>query len=231
MPVKVKPFDVLDLIKAHQRGESLLQASKRLGVSRPVLKREMIKAGHAPRSQSTAGIFRAAFMTPEQRLKQATAAHIAVRGKRQSRQHLIKRALFAEETVTPTGAERELMAMLQRRRQWGVSQKAVGIYNIDIALEESRIAVEVFGGNWHATGTHAARFRERTDYILNLGWAVVIVWVEKRRYPLTEAAADQIVAFIERSSRDKSLRTKEFVLLGNGKIPASHRESDGWPII
>lgn len=103
-------------------------------------------------------------------------------------------------------------------------QKAIGPYNADLAAYP--VAVEIFGGNWHARGRHAARFPDRVRYFLDQGWNLVIVWVlDRRRWqsaiPLTPAAADYIASFVQLTRRDPSTRGQYRVIWGDGKEAAT----------
>jgi very-short-patch-repair endonuclease len=98
-----------------------------------------------------------------------------------------------------------------------VPQKAVGIYNIDLAVEDTRIAIELFGGSWHSTGRHKARHHRRCKYLFDKGWAVVIVWVDKRRHPFGVGACKKIVALAEHRRTSPAPFGEYHVIFGNGK--------------
>src|SRR5260370_26203735 len=103
-------------------------------------------------------------------------------------------------------------------------QKAIGIYNCDLAVDS--IAVEIFGGGWHGYGRHKGRSLKRFNYLFNLGWNVVIVWIDGRRYPLSILAAQQIHSFTQLASSNPALRGQYWVIRGDGKLVASG-SSDG----
>ena len=83
-------------------------------------------------------------------------------------------------------------------------QIACGTYNLDIAVHP--VAVEIHGGAWHGYGTHGAGAIQRSRYILDAGWTLIVIWVNERRHPLSAAAADYVVALREESERDPALR-------------------------
>jgi very-short-patch-repair endonuclease len=100
------------------------------------------------------------------------------------------------------------------------SQWPEGSYNIDFALHESRIAVEVLG----TIVTHAARdrIRERTEHLLNRGWCVLFVyvgplWGGRRVVPDVGFVAEQIVALAERAGRGEPVHGRYRVIRGDGK--------------
>ena len=75
-------------------------------------------------------------------------------------------------------SERVLDEMLQAFGHHPVPQKAIGPYNVDLAV--GSVAVEVLGGEWHG---YKPRHRERTEQILDAGWSMVFVW-DTPTYPL-----------------------------------------------
>lgn len=231
MARKIEGIDTDDLIHRHEAGESLEAAAHRLNVSRPLLYRRLAEVGFRARNQSEAMFVRMARTPRLERLRLVKRAHDAVRGKRQTDEHRVKIAQTRERTIRPTRTERKLIALLRRRSFSVVAQKAVGPYNIDVAITEPPIAVEVFGGRWHATGRHAARFRKRTDYLLNHGWHVIIIWV-MRDYPLEVGAANEVVAFTKMLSSNPATQCQELVLRGDGKrCAAGHDQANGTPLI
>jgi hypothetical protein len=96
-------------------------------------------------------------------------------------------------------------------------QRACGPYNIDLLAGET-IAVEVYGGGWHANGRHAARHGERTRYLLDRGFDVVIVWVEKKYGRAWVGALKHVVADLERSDRTPSAVREYRVIRRRGEI-------------
>lgn len=53
--------------------------------------------------------------------------------------------------------------------------RAEGRYNIDVALPELELAVELFGWQ-HEGDEHSRKYRERCDFIMSCGWKMLIVW-------------------------------------------------------
>lgn len=214
------PTNVADLVARYTAGESILALSLATGVSRPTVVRRLIAAGCTIRDGSEANTIRMAKMTPESRMSLTKNAHAAVRGVAQSEEQRYKVASTIEAIGRVVSVyEAKLAEMLAARGVVVVPQKAVGRYNVDLAIAESRIAVEIFGGNWHAGGKHARRFRPRLDYLSDRGWHVVIVWCTKRN-PLTDLAADQVIAIHERIRSGETIDRKEHVIRGDGYLAA-----------
>lgn len=223
-----------DLVDTYVAGESELSISLRTGISRPTVRRRLLAAGVKIRSGSEANVLRMARMTPEARLALTDAAHTAVRGKPQSIEHRVKTALTIEANPgDPSKYEAEFSDLMNVRHPQValVRQKAVGPYNLDFALCESRVAVEIFGGNWHTGGRHGRRYRKRTDYLIDAGWLPVIIWV-KDAWPLTEFAADYVVSLHERIRGGEPRGRQEHVIRGNGDLgPVGEFKPDDGAII
>lgn len=215
--VKRIVLDCEMLYRRYLGGESENVIAKSLGVSRSVVKRNLLACGIARRGQSEAETLKWSRMTPEQRRVQVAAAHDAVRDTPQSEEHRCKIASGCERLLSNVSRiDRRCYAMLESCGLKPVLNKAIGRYNVDVALPESSIAVEIFGGYWHAAGSHATRFRKRFNYILDAGWTPVIIWVS-RDYPLEFGAIEYIAALPERMRLDESLRSQEHVIRGDGE--------------
>lgn len=201
------------VIERYVRGESVKSIASALGVSRATLTKWLQQQGVTLRTQTDANRTMAAARTPKQRAAYTEAAHNAVRGKRQSIEHRTRIARSRERNVTSASSSERLIGEWLSDLQ-PVPQKAVGPYNIDLAV--GPVAVEVFGGHWHATGHHAARTTKRARYILNEDWTLVIVWVTNR-HRLKPAVANYIRTVHEVARRGPSLRGQYRVIWGDGE--------------
>jgi very-short-patch-repair endonuclease len=114
-------------------------------------------------------------------------------------------------------AERLLLAELRARGIAVIPQQAVGPYNVDIGAHP--VAVEVWGGAWHFSRDHA----ERNRYLLDAGWHLLVVYVDKRSSPLTSGAADYVIAFLEEARRNPSIPREYRVIWGSGELFSSGR--------
>lgn len=213
----MKYLDIKTLCKSYLAGESAQALARRLNVSRPTINRRLLKAGIKIRSRSAACLLRTSKMTAAERSAQAAAAHDAVRGRRQTEEHRCKIALTNEVRQHNVSQTDRLCAEMFLARGFACKiNKAVGRYNIDVALTEYRIAVEIFGGNWHTAGRHAKRFRKRFDCIIDAGWLPVVIWVS-RDYPLESGAIEYVTTLMQNAALDESLRTQEHVIRGDGQ--------------
>jgi hypothetical protein len=215
-----RPITTLDghnLAELYQSGESTNSLAKRFGVSRSAIDRRLKQAGIALRTRSESEFVKNSRMTPDERRAQAAAANEALRGSRNSDETVCKRAIARERlllTVSP--AETYFMSLLTERGLTCSPQKACGKYNIDIAVAEGSISVDIFGGQWHSFGRHAARFGERNECLLNGGWLPIYIWVPSS-YALEPAAADYVVSLADSARRGEADRGKYRMIYGNAR--------------
>lgn len=222
------PIDADDLVRRYLSGESENALSRRYGVSRTVITRILRETETPRRGQTEANRILQASRTPEQRRAYTTAAHIARRGNKDPIERREQRAATRERRqlgVSP--AEMLLCKWLQERGITMTPQKAIGPYNVDLGTDT--IAVEIFGGGWHAYGRHRTRAPERYRYLLDRGINIVIIWVgDGRRMPqLLPATADYIATFYQLASNNPAVRGEYRVIWGDGKMmPASRVNLD-----
>lgn len=150
------------------------------------------------------------------RQRNTAAAHAAVLGVPRTIEDLSRRAIGKERTQAHTSdIERTLGAMLTERSVTFTFSKAVGPYNVDLAA--APVAVEVFGGGFHGSGRHRARFEKRSRYLFDAGWHLLIIWVDSQRHPLGIDAAEYVVAFLEHTRRDPATIREYRVIRGTGE--------------
>jgi len=214
---KIEISNLDNLLERYRLGESENKLASEAGINRWTFRQRLIKAGITPRGQSESERAKWASMTPDQRAAQTSASHDAARGRKIGIDELGRNALGRETSKKGSIFIEYWLAM--RFADLGYStiqQKAVGKYNIDVAINCPPVAVEIFGGSWHSTGKHAAKFHERTKYLFDAGWSVVIVWVDGRRYPIDIGAVNRINILAQDIRRDPSARRQYLVILGNG---------------
>ena len=225
-------IDSAEVVALYNSGRSVKALAGQFGVSRQVIDRRLKRAGITPRGRSESMYLRMSQTSEEERGRLSAAAHAAVRGKRQTFEHRCKIARSREASPSCVSRiERVCLGVLEDHGFACTPQKAVGPYNIDVAIGVPPIAVEIFGGHWHASGSHAGRFRKRTDYILDAGWVPVYVWVT-RDYPFEVGAVEYIVALAEQMRRGEPVRREEHMIRGDGEITTiGERNLNGLPVI
>lgn len=214
------PISDEELAQRYINGESEKALAEALHASRSVISRHLQIMGIERRTASEANYVMSAQMTPEQRSERAKAAHDAVRGTKRSFDELCKRALARQAkpyNVSPV--EVQISQWLQELGLHPIPQLAIGPYNADLAI--GPIAVEIFGGSWHAYGSHVARAGKRLNYFLDQGWSLVFIWVDTVKWPLTVDCAKYVASFYQIASIDPSIGGQYRVIRGDGQeIPA-----------
>jgi very-short-patch-repair endonuclease len=201
-------------------------------ISRPVITRILREHGVDLRSRSEAEFskWRRIKQDPALVRRQCGAAWKAVLGSKKSETSKIAAAMSRCRRVGLH--EEELAALLRERDLDVVEQLPVGPYNLDLAVESTRFAVEVIGSNSRQA---YARMRERTEYLLDRGWTVVFVPLRtgpQHLDPGLPAIADEIVALSKIRRPDHAARGQYGVVGRHGKpTPFCRRELDGLPVI
>lgn len=200
---KLVSVDINEAIKLLDSGRGVSGVAEALGVTRMVMIRIFKNAGIKTRNRSEQQFARMASYTPEQRKLLATPSHIAARGckRRTSSKELIAQTRERTQSILKSDDEAILAKMLKQRGIKTTPQKAIGIYNCDLATDS--VAVEVWGGHWHWHGAHLARTEKRFNEIMNRGFHILVVAVNVTS-PLTDAVADYVASYIQEASRNPS---------------------------
>jgi hypothetical protein len=208
--------------RLYQSGVSLEDVASRFGTYATNLSRAFKRRGWEVRSISEGNRLRMGRMTPEERSANAGAAHDAVRGMTRTSADLEARAYSRmERRLGVSPLDTQMAEWLRDGGVWkgrlivpGLAQ-AIGPYNVDVALYP--VAVELWGGAWHRGGRAAARHQERTRYILDAGWNVVIVECTADCYALTRAAAEYVLSFTQSVRRHPPAQRQYRVIRGTGQ--------------
>lgn len=207
------------IVDAYVSGLSELAVAEVFGASRTAVRRRLIEAGVAIRNRSEAELLKWAGMDETDRAFQTRAAHDAIRGAAVPVDRKIKHALTVERKRLHTSPEEtQLSRMLARRGEFPSQQRAIGPYNCDLAVHP--VAVEIFGGSWHWHGQHLLRTKDRFRYILDAGWHLLVIKIEKVRFPLAEHHADYVVSFLDFARRNPSAPREYRVVRGASEILA-----------
>ena len=217
----VIPVPASEIVSAYHGGTSEKRLSEIHGVTRRAIRRVLIEHGANIRGQAEANRVMVSKRSVEENRQNTAAAHAAARGRVVPIEERSRVALTRQERqLGISAAELQLTEWLSDRGLQVIPQQAVGPYNVDLGTYP--VAVEIFGGGWHATGRHKARSTKRYRYILDQGWTVVIVWVDQKRYPLSVDTADYLATFIQQTGCDESARGKYWVIWGDGKVATAN---------
>lgn len=205
-------------------GESVKALSVRHGIDRNAVYRMLRDLGIDGRDRSTAMALRWQRATTDQREALLAAAHDATRGRTMTREHRVKIA-EARRGQPFSDQETALAAMLGALGYDVELGVPCGPYNLDLVVSGT-VAVEVFGGNWHETGRHRARFPERSRHVLDAGYSLAIVWAHDPRYSVSVACAQHLGTLVEITRGHPSIRRQHWVIRGDGHF-LTVREDDG----
>lgn len=153
-------------------GKAILALSCQYGVSRDVIAKRLSEANVKLRSQSEQSYISAAKQSPEERKARASAAHAAVRGSKKSLKSLEQAAIRRQIACKSTDKENKWWQHLADAGIVCVKQYAVGKYNIDLAVPDARLAIEVKSG-WSASGRKGAQEEAKRLGLKALGWHVI----------------------------------------------------------
>ena len=220
-----KTLDVDAIVDRYLAGESVNALAKAFGVSRSAITRRLNESDVIIRGQTQANQLMMSKRTPEQNQKFTQAAHDSVRGKPHSYERLCRKAQNVQRNFTEFKSpyESDLADELTRLGIEFVPQLAVGKYNIDFGIGDN-IALEVYGGGWHSSGRARARFNERSEYLFNCGYAIIICWALFSIRFDAAAIAEYIIALSDKLRSDPSARCKHYVIGCDGK-PSSVGQS------
>lgn len=212
------------IVERYESGTSVLELANIYSVSRPTVTRWLTEAGCELRGRSEAGLVRASKMTPEERARQAEAAHDASRGSHLSIETKLKHSRTVELNASIDRASKGERIITEKFISLGYDvtlQKSVHIYNLDVAVG-NRFAVEVLGGNFHSMRSRREKETERLEYLISSGWRLVYLW-DTKVVPITDAAADKCVSILKMTSIDPSPDGEYWVVRGDGKVTTAAR--------
>lgn len=228
------PIDVSGLVTRYQEGASVNALAKAFGVSRSVISLRLLTAGVKLRDQSESEQLKWSLMDPIQRAAQTAAAHkasaIKFRGVKPSAGAMIAKSAMWERTKFMTKSEATVSAILKDIGIPHTPQKVVGTYNIDLAVDELPIAVEVCWS--HPGATYGPKLRRKIEHLLDRGWLVVFIWMLSGNTLNLGRINEHMPAWLDRARRDKSVFGRYGVIRCDRKTGPILREYlDGLPMV
>lgn len=166
---------------AYTAGESLKSLSDRTGITRSILAAAIREAGGRIRGQREAELLKWSGRNRVEIERQCRAAWKASRGRERSQSEKELAARTNYERQTRIGkCERALATCLRENGLPIIQQFPFRQYNLDLAIETDRIAVEVFAVHPDTSALIRARHTKRTKSLLSAGWTVVEVHAWRR---------------------------------------------------
>ena len=217
MARKIEPSDRDDLIKRYVAGCSENQIANECGVSRTVVTRWLREAGIVRRSQSDAERIKWSFMTDECRRAQVARAHAATKGRVRSDAEVARSAASNFRNQTRKGRGEDAVAAICSGFGIAVEQQyPVGRYNIDVAMHELRVAVEVVG-NWPKPGGGTVPYRKRVEHLFDLDWCILWIDATNKRSVDTIAVGKHLLALADAARRNESVAGRQWVIRCDGE--------------
>lgn len=211
------PHNPDDVIRRYLAGESEKALAEAYGVGRTAVRGLLERTGTAVRGRGDAMLTRMAQTSPEERAHLTAAANAAVLGSSRSEEDMIRRALAAEHGAYSNRVgrwENEIAAELTRRGYTSIPQKAIGRYNVDIAIEPVAVEVHSAPAYPHTLPRHV----ERIKYLADRGWPSVYVMATGvvRLGPV----CDQLVTFLELAEGNPAALGQYRVVRSSGQLLA-----------
>ena len=202
-------------------GEYLNKLAKESGVSRRRLEQAIIASGHRLRGISEAAYMRFAVMGGRERKALTAKANRAKRGKAALEISLERRARHVQQSLQLTSRADLMMAVwLMQRGVTLTPQKAIGRYNVDIAIDELLVAVEI-NGRWHYFPSRISGEAQRREYLHSRGWKIIdVVLSSSAQKPwkhVGPGCADRIVELLEALRCNKAAWGEHLVIGGHGE--------------
>lgn len=232
MGVKYKTFspkppnyidiDIKEVEKLYLAGYSVLKMSKYFGVSRGVITKRINELGYKTRTGSEANIIRFKNSTLEERKAITKKANISLRGKKQTQDRKITRAIKRENTAKKLfekypfigAGEVEIFQCLRDNKFSPTLQKAIHIYNIDIFISPN-ICIEVSSTphplkSQCITKRGANSFIEKVKYLTNNGF--IVCEINFRDINALLANRDNLITFFQGLSITPTIMGKHFMI-------------------
>lgn len=162
-----------EIIELYVGGKSENAIANKYGVSRNVIRLRLEEKGVHIRSQSEAEALKWSQMDVKQRENQVRAAHEAAAGRTATREERVKRAIARMETPHFSSFEKRFLRVFQNKGIRVIPEYAFDIYNIDFALPEIKLAVEIDGGGWHDSKPKSRFDRGKEVLFAKRGWSYI----------------------------------------------------------
>jgi very-short-patch-repair endonuclease len=155
---------------------TLAAISRRTGINRTQIYQSLACFGIEPVAYDHSSFMQRWYTEhpPEFRQRITEAAHKASKGRPKTHDHLVKIAIAKQYRPLSKG-EQAVSDLLCASGIQHTVQLAIDIYNIDVAVPEAHLAIEVNGGNWHTASSHDSDDRKRL-FLEAQGWRVAYLW-------------------------------------------------------
>lgn len=210
-----------EIINLYKGGMSENALSKKFGVSRNVIRTRLVNNKVHIRSQSEAETLKWSKMSDKQRSQQVKAANKAIRNKPKGFhiQNAIKQAKQKEQTRSKVGAlENAFIKEFEHKGFKVIPQKAVYVYNIDLAINNTAIEIHINSANPHGNYWY---FRKRIVELLKRNWNVIYIKITSDAF--VQRTANKVCAMIDLVESDHSGICHYGMIRGSSELVTSGR--------
>ena len=194
------------VIADYTNGISSEELGRKFNVVPGAVRRYLRENGVTIRTISEAGLVLNSFLSQKERIRKYNHGKYPIAN--------AKRALTHQRTRSRIGkGENELFNILINRGIKSVQQKAIGPYNIDIAVFP--VAVEIERSPAHPFDLKYAR--KRIKHLTDAGWFVISIWIPRYDSIITETCVEKLISYLQIAQSKGALRCKHRVIRGSGK--------------
>jgi very-short-patch-repair endonuclease len=170
-----------EVIRLYQSGMFQREIAEKFGVTQGTISIRLQGAGVKMRSRTEADKLAWMRKTPKQREMTYEAAHIAARNRKRCRAEKEQRAILNQSNPKLSSIEQKFLEAFKDANMVVTPQFALSIYNIDFAVPERKVAIEIDGGNWHSSKTKRKQDTGKEVLLRNRGWKLVRFQVYEHR--------------------------------------------------
>ena len=210
--------DASKVAELYESGMSENAVAKHLGIARTAVRLRLERSGVHIRSQSESEALKWSQMSDKERANQVEAANKKIRSMPDEffiQQH-IEAAKTKQKTLSKVGDLE--MIFKERFEEKGfkvIPQKAVYIYNIDLAIRNTAIEIHVTSSFPHNTATYRKRIME----LLKRDWNVIYIRIQSKLS--IQRAADKVSAMIDFIESNKPSVCQYGMVRGTGKLEST----------
>jgi len=221
-PNRRRVFPVDKMISRFLAGESVKALADSFGVERNTIALHLRERNIPIRGQSEAERLKWTKIRKSRRLieRQCSAAWEAATGRQKPLSERIAAAKTHHLRLTRTGRYEDEVFRALCDAGFSVSrQHPLGRYNLDLAINEPRVAVEVSIG---CSFKHSSVRRERLEHILNQGWSVFAICIpyHTRQQAKLAVITEKCIAFAEILRGDQTSGS-QYGMIGRNGEPVS----------
>ena len=174
-----------EIAEFYLTGTSINKLAKAYAVSRTAITQRLEAMKINTRTQSESEFLKWQQMTPEQREKQVQAAHNINLGRKHSLSERKQAAVTRQFTHILSDNEIKFKQLFAEFDLFPVTEFPLGIYNLDFAFPVSKLAIEVDGGNWHASELKSRYDTGKEVLLSKQGWRIIRVKINRGAITIT----------------------------------------------